>query len=330
VGWNEAAYDTSAPTISEFAAGGSIAVTGPCALTIIDPGAPPISEFAAAGYVEVFGPCQVDFVGVDIPASAEFAGCGYIAVESTCQLEVLAPAVSAFAAAGSIKICGAGQVESLVRDDLVSAFAAAGSIEVSGTGVLNSPALPVTALVANTGLGAPVILVSSNCAMGVLYPPVAEFRAAGCILIVNPETILGELYDTWSLTGHNYEPSYFTGFNFNSYATHRGKSYGAGPDGIYLLEGPDDNGQPIHTGVRLGPHNFGTDKYKRLRALRLGKCGDDVQARVQAGEDEGYFEVDRGRVQVSRNLQGREMTLDIVDFERLSQVEIAALILARR
>jgi hypothetical protein len=161
-------------------------------------------------------------------------------------------------------------------------------------------------------------------------PRVDRFLGEGGFIFGGTGLTAQELFDTWALSGQAYEPSFFSGFYFNSYAVLKGNSYGAGPDGIYLLEGPDDNGQPIHTGARLGPHNFGTDKQKRLRSIQLGECGADTQVRVQAGEEEGFFEVDRGRVQVSRNLQGREMTLDIVDFERLSQIEIVALILARR
>lgn len=176
-----------------------------------------------------------------------------------------------------------------------------------------------------------VVTFKLSGAGGLIFrrPPVTLILGEGGFVLTggDPATIS----DTWSLSGQNYEPSYFTGFDFNSFATFRGKVYGAKDDGIYLLEGPDDNGEPIHSGVRIGPHNYGTDKQKRLRAIRLGGNSNGARVRVATGGgDEGQFDSDRGRITVSRDLQDREFTLDISDFEQLSQLEIVPLVLFRR
>jgi len=328
VGGDEAAYDTFTPGVDAFTADGYVAVTGPCLIPT-----PLVTAFTAAGYIAVTGPCQVASAGPGTITPDEYAASGSVAITAPCQVDSIFPQVSEFVAAGYIKTGGFffPMLEVIYPTALTTAFIAAGCVEVTGECGLGTPDQPtVSAFVAFTGAGAPCILVGSDSAVGFIMPPVAAFVAAGSILIVNPDVILDTTTDTWALSGQNFEPAYFTGFNFNSFAIHQGKAYGAGPDGIYLLEGADDDGAPIHTGARIGPVNFGTDRYKRLRALRLGNCGDDVQVRVQAGEDEGYFEVDEGRVQVSSNLQGREMTIDIADFTRLDQLEIVALTLARR
>lgn len=182
--------------------------------------------------------------------------------------------------------------------------------------------------------GSTAVQLSVSGAAAFLTPSI--LRLVGAVKVaVLVEGELGaeeaqEIYETYVLSGQVYEPSIFTGFNFNSYAVYQGRIYAAGLDGIYLLGGEDDNGTPIHSGMRLDSYNFGTDREKRLRVLRLGDCGEGVQVKVVVGEKEGYFEVDRGRVPVSRDLQGREFTIDIADFDRLSQLEIVSLVLMKR
>lgn len=160
------------------------------------------------------------------------------------------------------------------------------------------------------------------------HPTMVQILGEGGFILTGGDQVA--VFDTWALSGQSYEPSYFTGWNFNSYAAYRDKSYGAGPDGIYLLEGPDDNGQPIRTGVRIGPVNFGTDRQKRLRSIQLGKCGEGVQVKVLAGDKAGCFDVIRGRAQVNRDLQDREFTIEIAEFEQLGQFEITPLVLVGR
>jgi hypothetical protein len=159
-----------------------------------------------------------------------------------------------------------------------------------------------------------VVLVSGGTAAGGLLWPQAA---------VNIET--------WAVTGNNYNPSVYSNFPFNSYAKFRGKEYGAGENGIYLLSGADDDGKEIHDGIRIVT-NFGTEKHKRLRSIHLGKCGDHAQIRAEGDSGEVYATPDEDdhRAVVSRSLQSKQFTLDIVDFEALSQVEITVLNLVKR
>lgn len=174
------------------------------------------------------------------------------------------------------------------------------------------------------------VVVGGDCAFGFWQPPITEFDLMGGVFVEGSIIEDSTRFETWALTGLNFSPSMYSGFNFNSYAARNGQILAAREDGIYVLEGDDDAGQPIHPGVRLGPHNLGIDREKRLRAVRL-EGNDEATVKVTTGGGkEGFFEVDRGKVAVSRDLQDREFTLDIADFERLSHLEIVPLVLAKR
>lgn len=173
-----------------------------------------------------------------------------------------------------------------------------------------------------------------------------NIRVAGVIAFIHPQIleVIGDIkvgisggviepgvFETYVLTGARGEPSIYSGFNFNSYARYRGQYFGAGEDGIYLLEGEDDAGEEIHTGVRIGPVNFGTDREKRLRLLRCGGKSVGAQVKVSNGNGSaGYYDVEGGRAAVSRDIQGREITIEIADFETLDHLEIVPLVLHKR
>lgn len=148
-----------------------------------------------------------------------------------------------------------------------------------------------------------------------------------------------EVFEAWVLNGQAFEPSVFSGFNFNSFAQHNGQTYAAGAAGIYLLGGEHDAGEAIRTGARVGPVNLGSDHDKRLRSIHYGgKAGPNMKIRVRANDTpgspgpSGVFapQRDDNQLVVSRDIQGEEFTFDFMDFEELSGVEITPLRLARR
>lgn len=152
----------------------------------------------------------------------------------------------------------------------------------------------------------------------------------GLLLGIGPLTEVGEDYETWVLNDNQFAPAAYTGWPFNSYAQYHGQYYAAGKDGLYLLGGEDQDGEAIHAGVRLLT-NFSTARQKRLRAMKLGATGDEVQVRLSTDRgDEGFFDLDGDQVPVSRDVQGRDYTVDIQDFEELSFMEILPLMLVMR
>lgn len=81
------------------------------------------------------------------------------------------------------------------------------------------------------------------------------FRDDGVAWVVNAESSASTRYDT---------------YGFNSFARIGGKHYGARQDGVYLLEGTSDAGEPITSGVSFGKQDFGTQALKHMNAVYAG------------------------------------------------------------
>jgi hypothetical protein len=274
----------------------------------------------------------------------------------------VAPPVLAIIGSVGIGINATGEVGGVV----LSTLAVIGSVEIR-IGEFRVPELTVVHLIspADTALAitgsvgmevgpAGVIALSAPPPVYAVPPLRAiegatiNIRVAGVIAFISPQIleVIGDIevevgvgggavdpgvFDTYALTGIRGEPSIYSGWNFNSFAQYRGQYFGAGMDGVYLLEGEDDDGEAIHAGIKLGPYNFSTDREKRLRLLRLGGKTDGAQVKVSNGNGSaGYYDVVDGRAGVSREVQGREITIDISDFETLDHLELVPLILAKR
>lgn len=80
-------------------------------------------------------------------------------------------------------------------------------------------------------------------------------RDDGVAWVVNAESSASTRYDT---------------YGFNSFARIGGKHYGARQDGVYLLEGTSDAGDPITSGVSFGKQDFGTQALKHMDAVYAG------------------------------------------------------------
>jgi len=272
---------------------------------------------------------------VSPPSPLAIIGTGGVVISSHSLITPSAPGVLAVVGSGGVKVgyfraIPAWLVQPIGGLDLIGS----GGVIVGGD-VLPTLVLPMIIEIPGPPAGQDVTLkVGGGGIMSFSYPPILQVTGEGGIEVSENEDDDGG-YETWVLTGNEHEPSIYTGFNFNSYATFQGRYYAAGPDGLYLLEGEDDDGVEIHDGVRIGPFNLSTDRIKRLRSLRLGQCEEGATVRVVAtggrvGTQEGFFEVEDGRAPISRDMQGREFMIDVADFGELSQAEIVALVLSRR
>lgn len=65
----------------------------------------------------------------------------------------------------------------------------------------------------------------------------------------------------------------YENYDFNSYAKIGDQYYGAKNDGVYVLEGDDDEGSPIRASVSYGKRDFFTPKLKRLSNAYFGVSG---------------------------------------------------------
>ncbi|MDP9895384.1 hypothetical protein J2W32_004482 [Variovorax boronicumulans] len=76
--------------------------------------------------------------------------------------------------------------------------------------------------------------------------------------------------DTWVWHADAGGSTMYRGYPFNSFAVIDGKHYGASADGLFLLEGDDDAGVPIHASIDLGQLDFGTAELKTVAECYLG------------------------------------------------------------
>ena len=108
-------------------------------------------------------------------------------------------------------------------------------------------------------------------------------------------------------------------YGFNSFAAMGGKHYGVRADGVYLLEGADDAGRAIKSGVALGQHDFGTQALKHIDAVYAGvsskgtlflKVGDGKSAYTyRARRHDPHMKVQR--FDVGRGIRTNYFTFDL-------------------
>lgn len=86
--------------------------------------------------------------------------------------------------------------------------------------------------------------------------------------------LAGEKYAVWIMSPDNEAIYQYEGFNFNSFTKFDGHYYGSNDQGLYLLEGSDDAGEPIAARVRTGLMDFSTGRYKQMARAYLGYTSD--------------------------------------------------------
>ena len=286
---------------------GGVQVGGQSVVTVVFPVRPPVLSVVTSGGAVVGG---ASVVGRATPP-------------------VLSIICSGGAQVGGFRVPELTVVQFIYPADRTTAIVGSGGVEVGGTSVVTWSKPPVYAVPMPQAVADADVFVGGASIITFIHPQILQVIAEGGAT-VGGEPVDG-IFETYVLTGAQGEPSIYSNFPFNSYARYRGQEFGAGPAGIYLLEGVDDAGKEIHPGVRIGPANFGTDREKRLRLLRCGGKTVGAQVKVSNGNGSaGYYDVEGGRAAVSRKVQGRELTIEITDFETLGHLEIVPLVLHKR
>jgi hypothetical protein len=285
-------------------------------------------QFSGQGVIGVNYPRPVPVLAIVGSGGMVFGGTGVVATSKPPVLAIIGSGGIQF---GEFRVAELTVVKVVYPADLtLAAITGAGGVEFGGTGVItfSKPqvyATPIPQTVADAN-----IFFGGSGIIAFIHPQILQVIGDGGV-IFGGEPVEPGVFETYVLTGARGEPSIYSDFDFNSYAKYRGQYFGAGKDGIYLLEGEDDDGKEIHSGVRIGPANFGTDREKRLRLLRCGGKTTEAQVKVSNGNGSaGYYDVEDGRAAVSREVQGREITIEIADFETLDHLEIVPTVLAKR
>lgn len=130
--------------------------------------------------------------------------------------------------------------------------------------------------------------------------------------------------EAWVVNTRTNASSRYDQYGFNSFAVLGGRHLGVRADGVYRLEGADDAGRAIKSGVSLGQHDFGTLSLKRLGAVYAGvsstgtlflKVGDGKSAytyRARRKDD---------RMKVQRFDPGRGLESNYFTFELTSEAD---------
>lgn len=147
--------------------------------------------------------------------------------------------------------------------------------------------------------------------------------------------------EAWAVNTASSASTRYDSYGFNSFASFGGKHYGAKADGVYLLEGANDAGEPIASGVSLGQHDFGTQALKHISAVHVGvsstgalflKVGDGVNSYTyRARRTDPRMKVQR--FDTGRGLRANYFTFDLTsdkDAFELDSVQFEVLASQRR
>lgn len=159
-------------------------------------------------------------------------------------------------------------------------------------------------------------------------------------------TTLAPLADSdttvWVVNADTGGSTRYEQYAFNSFAKIGDSYYGARNDGLYRLDGNDDNGLPIQAMVAFGKQTFGTSALKRVTNAYLGVASTGKVFLKVLVEGEEYLYAARASsetLQTQRVDIGRGIRANYVEFEfynadgddfELASVEFVAAALNRR
>lgn len=292
---------------------------------------PDIYSYTGEGGLKVSGEGVVDFIGIDDIPKYIVTGSGGIELDgegTSLFIGVDDPYV--VIGSGGLSIAGRGITNLLDITDIAYTVIGSGGLIASGTGYVKFiDVSKIYGYVASGGLN-----VSASGRIAFFAP--AIFSVTGNGGIVTSGTGLHEdfVYQTWVLTGKNKHASIYSNYNFNSYCKYNGVYYAASNDGISKLGGLKDGINTIHTGLRIGPTNFGTFNRKKLRAIYVGTPNGQVDTQITGITGDHTitkdFKATQGKAKISRDIIGENLTIDISDFNELSLLDIKPVVSGKR
>jgi len=133
-----------------------------------------------------------------------------------------------------------------------------------------------------------------------------------------------DIGDAWVVNADSKAITRYERYGFNSFAALGGRHFGVRPDGVYLLEGADDAGRAITSGVALGQHDFGTQALKHLDAVYAGVSSTGTLfLRVGVGKSQFTYRARRkdDHMKVQRFDTGRGLRSNYFTFELTSEAD---------
>jgi len=146
----------------------------------------------------------------------------------------------------------------------------------------------------------------------------------------------------WVVNTDTGASSQYEQYGFNSFFKRDGISYGVADDGIYKLEGDDDEGASISALVNFGKSNFGVSFKKKVPYFYIGIGSDDLMyLKCNVDGSEYIYEmrssstaVKNHRVDPGKGLEGNYWNLELINKEGadfvIATVQFKPLISSRR
>jgi len=134
----------------------------------------------------------------------------------------------------------------------------------------------------------------------------------------------------------NAETTRYLNYNFDSIVRLVGQYYGVRADGLYLLEGSDDNGTPIDAKIKTKDIDFGTSRHKRVPYMYLDtesqtKVTTEVEGKSVASYNSGFG---GRRTQLAKGPKGRYWAFEVTNINGdamiLGSLEAHAEVLRRK
>lgn len=167
-------------------------------------------------------------------------------------------------------------------------------------------------------------LIKSDTPHNIVLPKTYTLDAETGLMIWFMED---EPYDYWTcvLTDYGLNPSLYSNYDFDAYIEYKGQYYAANKNGIYVLEGDNDNGKEIHAGLQLQPTDIKTLRKKSLYAIDTGDSkAKEIKVRVSnnGNTEEEVYKTVNGKAYVAKTLEGSEMVIYISGYDMLNQLEL--------
>jgi hypothetical protein len=270
---DETSADLTIPAVRVLGGDGSVILSS---ISI-----PPVQ---AIGFFEPDSGPIVDltFASVEVPPVFAFCIC-YDLTVATVDLEM--PAVAAFASDSEDVTMGRPVIPAILvaaRDtqDLgrVSVFEFVYAIHVSAGFeayylVLNERA-ELLCLVSAVEIESAILREQINALDTWTLTDYLQAVISSIVSVEDMASISGQALQVWALHMDSMGSTRYDGYNFNSFATIDGVTYGAAEGGIYRLDGNDDDGTPIRSEVDFGSLDFGTNNRKALPYVYAGMAAD--------------------------------------------------------
>lgn len=151
----------------------------------------------------------------------------------------------------------------------------------------------------------------------------------------------------WAFNVTTMAATEYRNMPFDSLITRKGVTFGVLPDGLYVLQGADDEGEPIEAHVRTGLLDLGTEGRKAVRKAALYVKSDQLVYLKVVYDDGGtrseiWYELAAAsgdplhhrRVDIGRGAKGSRWAFEVSNVDGgeldLRGLDVFPVVLARR